>query len=135
ADLVRFAPPVPQAQLVDWYRAATLAVVPTHSESFGLVAAEAQACGTPVVAAAVGGLRTAVADGRSGVLVEGHHPWAWSYAIGDLLRDPGRLKELSEGALLQASRFGCESTVDAMLEVYLGALDDHRARLVRSAQV
>src|SRR2546429_4563764 len=61
-----------------------------------LFRSEAQACGTPVVAAAVGGLRTAVADGRSGVLVEGHQPWAWSYAIGDLLREPRRLHELSE---------------------------------------
>ncbi len=65
ADLVRFAPPVAQTELVDWYRAADLAVVPSYNESFGLVALEAQACGTPVVAAAVGGLLTAVADGRS----------------------------------------------------------------------
>ena len=58
----------------DWYRAADVTVVPSYSESFGLVAIESQACGTPVVAAAVGGLRTAVADGVSGVLVDGHDP-------------------------------------------------------------
>src|SRR6185437_2364496 len=81
ADLVRFQPPVPQPELVDWYRAASLVVVPSYSESFGLVAAEAQACGTPVVATAVGGLRTAVADGRSGVLVSGHDPAVWADAI------------------------------------------------------
>ena len=135
SDLVRFAPPVPQEQLVDWYRAATLTVVPSYSESFGLVAAEAQACGTPVVAAAVGGLRTAVADGRSGALVDGHHPWDWAATIGDLLRDPARLEVLSEGALRHAARFGWDATVEAMLDVYTGALDDHRARLLERAQV
>ncbi|WP_284678492.1 D-inositol-3-phosphate glycosyltransferase [Frankia sp. AgKG'84/4] len=66
SDLVQFRPPAPQRELAHWYRAASAVVVPSHSESFGLVALEAQACGTPVVAAAVGGLRTAVADGVSG---------------------------------------------------------------------
>ncbi len=66
ADLVRFEPPAPPERLADFYRAADVTVVPSHSESFGLVALESQACGTPVVAAAVGGLRTAVADGVSG---------------------------------------------------------------------
>ena len=69
---VRFVPPVPRAQLADWYRAADLVAVPSHSESFGLVAVEAQACGTPVVAADVGGLPTAVGD--AGILVEGTTP-------------------------------------------------------------
>ncbi len=74
ADIVRFEPPCPQAELADWYRAATVMLAPSHSESFGLVALEAQACGTPVVAASVGGLRTVVRDGDSGVLVDGHDP-------------------------------------------------------------
>ena len=65
---------MPQHELADWYRAADVTVVPSHNESFGLVALESQACGTPVVAAAVGGLRTAVRDGVSGVLVDGHDP-------------------------------------------------------------
>ena len=72
--VVRQEPPCPQRELADWYRAATIVLVPSHSESFGLVALEAQACGTPVVAAAVGGLRTAVRDGFSGILVDGHDP-------------------------------------------------------------
>ena len=71
---VRYEPPCPQRELADWYRAATAVLVPSHSESFGLVALEFQACGTPVVAAAVGGLRTAVRDGFSGILVDGHDP-------------------------------------------------------------
>ena len=80
ADVVRFLPPQPPERLADHYRAADVAVVPSHNESFGLVALEAQACGTPVVAAAVGGLRTAVRDGVSGVLVDGHDPR--DYAAG-----------------------------------------------------
>ena len=71
---VHFQPPVARDALADVYRAADLTVVPSYNESFGLVALESQACGTPVVAAAVGGLPTAVADGRSGVLVQGHDP-------------------------------------------------------------
>lgn len=77
-DLVRFVPPVDRARLADWYRAADICVVPSYSESFGLVAVEAQACGTPVVAARVGGLPTAVSDGRSGRLVDGHDPRDWA---------------------------------------------------------
>ena len=81
AGHVRFEPPCAQRELADWYRAATMVLVPSHSESFGLVALEAQACGTPVVAAAVGGLRTAVRDGFSGVLVDGHDPEAWARVL------------------------------------------------------
>src|SRR5699024_7107791 len=77
-DVVRFAPPAEQKDLVDWYRAADLPAVPSYNESFGLVAMESQACGTPVVAASVGGLRTAVAHGVSGLLVEGHRPADWA---------------------------------------------------------
>ncbi len=135
ADLVRFAPPVAQADLVDWYRAADLAVVPSYSESFGLVALEAQACGTPVVAAAVGGLRAAVADGRSGVLVDDHHPWSWACAIGDLLAAPQLRAELALGAVRHAAGFGWPATAAAVLDVYEGAVADHRHRLMVASGV
>src|SRR6202040_3188769 len=100
---VRYEPPCPQRELADWYRAATAVLVPSHSESFGLVALEAQACGTPVVAAAVGGLRTAVRDGFSGVLVDGHDPASYARVVEKLVASPGRLAELSRGALEHAS--------------------------------
>ncbi|MDQ1294606.1 MAG: D-inositol-3-phosphate glycosyltransferase [Actinomycetota bacterium] len=125
---VRFLPPARRAVLADWYRAADLVVVPSHSETFGLVALEAQACGTPVVAAAVGGLRTAVRDGVSGVLVQGHNPHRWGRALAGLLDDPGRRQAMSRGALAQASRFSWEMTVDGILDTYARAGEDHRRR-------
>ena len=117
-DVVRFAPPVPRADLAQWYRAADLVVVPSYSESFGLVALEAQACGTPVVATAVGGLRTAVADGISGVLVDGHDPKAWSSVISRLLQEPQRRVLLSMGAIEHASHFGWDATARGTLDIY-----------------
>jgi D-inositol-3-phosphate glycosyltransferase len=122
AGHVRFEPPCTQRELADWYRAATMVLVPSHSESFGLVALEAQACGTPVVAAAVGGLRTAVRDGFSGVLVDGHDPEAWARVLAGLASSPVRLAELSRGAVAHASGFGWPATADRLLEVYTGAM-------------
>ena len=117
-DVVRFEPPVARKDLAQWYRAADLVVVPSYSESFGLVALEAQACGTPVVATAVGGLRTAVADGISGVLVDGHDPKAWSSVISRLLQEPQRRILLSMGAIEHASHFGWDATARGTLDIY-----------------
>jgi D-inositol-3-phosphate glycosyltransferase len=125
-DIVRFHPPVEQDRLADYYRSADLVVVPSYNESYGLVAIEAQACGIPVVASAVGGLPTAVADEVSGVLVEGHEPRRWAQVLGDLLDRPERRAELSAGALVQAKRFGWDATAEGVLEVYAEALDSHR---------
>ena len=117
-DVVHFAPPIPRAELPQWYRAADLVCVPSYSESFGLVALEAQACGTPVIATAVGGLRTAVADGISGVLVDGHDPKAWSSVIARLLQEPQRRVLLSMGAVEHASHFGWDATARGTLDIY-----------------
>ncbi|WP_417629144.1 D-inositol-3-phosphate glycosyltransferase [Nonomuraea harbinensis] len=122
ADTVRLVPPAPQHELADWYRASDLTVVPSHSESFGLVALESQACGTPVVAAAVGGLRTAVRDGVSGLLVDGHDPHDWAQAIGGLLTDPARLAALSAGAREHAAAFGWQATSARLMDVYAQAV-------------
>ena len=105
-DVVRFQPPVARERLADWYRAADVVVVPSHSESFGLVAIEAQACGTPVVATRVGGLPTAVSDGRSGLLVAGHDPGRWADVLARLLADPAALAALADGARAHADTFG-----------------------------
>jgi len=117
-DVVRFAPPIPREDLPNWYRASDLVCVPRYSESFGLVALEAQACGTPVVATAVGGLRTAVADGISGVLVDGHDPRAWSSVLARLLQEPQRRVLLSMGAVEHASHFGWDATSRGTLDIY-----------------
>lgn len=118
SDQVLFHPPVPQAALSDWYRAADLVAVPSHYESFGLVALEAQAAGTPVVAADVGGLRTVVADGESGVLVADHEPRAWAAALSDLLLDDRRRERLAAGARPQAERFTWQLTAQRTLDAY-----------------
>jgi D-inositol-3-phosphate glycosyltransferase len=128
-DVVRFSPPIPREDLPQWYRAADLVVVPSYSESFGLVALEAQACGTPVIATAVGGLRTAVADGISGVLVDGHDPKAWSSVISRLLQEPQRRVLLSMGAVEHASHFGWDVTARGTLDVYDVVISDLRKSL------
>jgi D-inositol-3-phosphate glycosyltransferase len=120
--LVRLEPPCPQPELADWYRAASVVMVPSYSESFGLVAVEAQACGTPVIAASVGGLRTAVQDGVSGVLVDGHDPVTYARVLRDLLGSPGRLGQLARGGVTHASRFGWARTVDRLLAAYSEAM-------------
>jgi len=117
-DVVHFIAPVARAELADWYRASDLVCIPSYSESFGLVALEAQACGTPVVATAIGGLRTAVSDGISGSLVDGHDPKAWSAVICRLILEPQRRVVLSMGAIEHASRFGWENTARKTLDVY-----------------
>ncbi len=117
-DVVRFVPPVPPAELAVWDAAASLVAVPSYNESFGLVAAEAQAAGTPVVAAAVGGLTTVVADGRSGLLLDTHDPDAWAHALGRVLLDDGLRARLAEGARVRAGAFSWEDTAERTLDVY-----------------
>ncbi|PJJ57118.1 D-inositol-3-phosphate glycosyltransferase [Mumia flava] len=121
ADRVRFVPPVAQDQLALWYAAASLVCVPSYNESFGLVAIEAQACGTPVVAARVGGLTTAVHDGLSGLLVDGHDPSDYADAFVRVLDEPGLHPSMSSAAVRHASRFGWEVTAERTLEVYADA--------------
>jgi D-inositol-3-phosphate glycosyltransferase len=118
ADIVRFVPPVSQTELARWYAAATGVAVPSYNESFGLVAAVAQATGTPVVAAAVGGLSTVVRDGRSGLLVDGHDPRDWAAALTRVLDDADLRVRLEAGALEQARLFSWDATADRTLEVY-----------------
>ena len=127
-DVTHFVNPVSRTVLPDWYRASDLVCVPSYSESFGLVALEAQACGTPVVATAIGGLRTAVSDGISGSLVDGHDPKAWSAVISRLIAEPARRLLLSIGALEHASHFGWEMTARKTLDVYDWAIGRDRKK-------
>ncbi|WP_275888311.1 D-inositol-3-phosphate glycosyltransferase [Nonomuraea lactucae] len=122
SDVVRLVPPAPQHELADWYRAADVTVVPSYSESFGLVALESQACGTPVAAAAVGGLRTAVRDGVSGVLVDGHDAHEWARTLRRFVTSPRWCEHLSTGARRHAAGFGWQATASRLMEVYAGAV-------------
>ena len=125
AGRVLLRPPVPRTELAAWFRAADVVAMPSRSESFGLVAAEAQACGTPVVATGVGGLRTVVADGRSGVLVRGHDPRLWARTLTDLLADDERRLALGVGARRHAEQMGWDAAASAMLKVYEIARERH----------
>jgi D-inositol-3-phosphate glycosyltransferase len=127
ADAVTFLPPQTGDDLVALYRAADLVAVPSHNESFGLVALEAQACGTPVVAAAVGGLVTAVQNGTSGILVDGHDPQDWARVLSGLLAAPGCRRQLAEGAVRHAANFSWDRTAEGLLRVYREAVTEHRA--------
>jgi D-inositol-3-phosphate glycosyltransferase len=116
---VQFESPRVRAGLAQLYRAADITIVPSYSESFGLVAVESQACGTPVVAADVGGLRTAVASG--GVLVKGHEPVDYANAIEQAIQ-PDRWRDLSAAAIAHAHTFSWSDTTAALLRSYETAL-------------
>jgi D-inositol-3-phosphate glycosyltransferase len=131
ADVVRFVPPVAQSELADWYAAATLVCVPSYNESFGLVAVEAQAAGTPVVAAAVGGLTTVVRDGVSGFLVAGHDPADYAATMARIVEHPALRAELSAGALRQAAEFTWDRTAERTVEVYRQAAQAMRDDLAQ----
>ncbi|MEA3501365.1 MAG: glycosyltransferase [Actinomycetota bacterium] len=117
---VRFVPPQPHDTLVDYYRAADLLAMPSHSESFGLVAAEAQASGLPVVAARVGGLPYIVGASTSGLLVDGHDPRSFAAAATAILDHPDFRANLARGAVEFATRFSWNATADRLLDLYGG---------------
>ncbi|GAA2465537.1 MULTISPECIES: D-inositol-3-phosphate glycosyltransferase [Streptomyces] len=131
ADVVRFHPPVDQERLADWFRAASVLVMPSYSESFGLVAIEAQAAGTPVVAASVGGLPVAVRDGSTGYLVRGHDPGDYAAALRRFVADPSLSGRLGEAAARHAGSFGWDTAAAGTADVYTAAMHEHR-RGVRS---
>lgn len=116
-SLIEFRDPVPASVLADWYRAADLVVVPSRSESFGFVAAEAVASGTPVLASQVGGLAHIVRPGVSGVLVADRSPYTWAGAIAALLADPGLRSRLAVGATRMRDELSWETAEAGMLGV------------------
>jgi D-inositol-3-phosphate glycosyltransferase len=119
---VTMLPPVPHADLADYYRAADVLVLPSRSESFGLVAAEAQACGLPVVATRVGGLAHVVDHRRSGILVDGWDPTDHADAIVSIISNPAVRNEFAERAATWSERFSWDATAHRFLELYQGAV-------------
>jgi D-inositol-3-phosphate glycosyltransferase len=122
SDRLRFMEPVQHDELPELYRAADVVVVPSASESFGLVALEASACGTPVVATAVGGLRSLVNDGESGYLVRRRDPKSFAAALSRVLADPGTQDRLGANAVRVARRFPWSRTTDGILESYASVM-------------
>jgi D-inositol-3-phosphate glycosyltransferase len=118
ADRITWVDPQPHYRLASYYRAADVCVVPSRSESFGLVALEAAACGVPVVAAAVGGLRTLVEHGRTGYLVEDRDPAMFARSIDRLLRDPVRAAEMGEAAVAHARGYTWSTTAARLRRLY-----------------
>jgi D-inositol-3-phosphate glycosyltransferase len=125
-DVVALSPPVEPAELAATFRSADVVVVPSFSESFGLVALEAQACGTPVVATNVGGLPVAVSHGLTGLLVDGHDPARWAGALRELHDYPEFRRRLGVNAAVHASSFGWEQTAALTAHSYQLAVDHFR---------
>lgn len=115
---IRFLPPRPPEELVSVYRAADVVAMPSYNETFGLVAMEAQASGTPVVAARVGGLPIAVAEGETGMLVDGHDPTDWADALESMLDDDEARIRMAEDAVDHASQFSWEVTAERLTSAY-----------------
>jgi D-inositol-3-phosphate glycosyltransferase len=118
ADRVRFVEPQPHHLLSTYYRAADVVLVPSRSESFGLVGLEAAACGVPVVAAAVGGLRTLVEHGRTGFLVEGRDPSAFAAYVNQLVDNPVLRAEMGAAAALRARDYTWSTAAGRLRRLY-----------------
>ena len=123
ADRIRFVPAQPHHLLSTFYRAADVVLVPSRSESFGLVALEAAACGTPVVATSVGGLQTLVHHGESGFLVAGRDPGGFARHIDAVLADPSLGAHLGAGGVRIARDFTWSTTAARLRRVYADVAD------------
>jgi D-inositol-3-phosphate glycosyltransferase len=121
---VKFVPPQPHHILSTYYRAADVVVVPSRSESFGLVALEAAACGVPVVASAVGGLLSLVDHGVTGILVPDRKPEHFAAAIADIISDPVRAESMSRAAAERASRYTWGFAAARLRRLYLDLTDN-----------
>ena len=118
AGQIRWVPPRRHADLVQYYRAADVCVVPSRSESFGLVTLEAAASGTPVVAASVGGLRSLIDDGSTGFLVDGREPRAYASAVATILGDGELAGWMGANAASASLRYSWTMTAARMRRLY-----------------
>jgi D-inositol-3-phosphate glycosyltransferase len=121
-ERVRFVPPQPHERLAAFYRAVDVCLVPSRTESFGLVALEAAACGTPVVAASVGGLRSLVDDGSTGFLVDGRDPLDYAGPVSLLLSDPELGVAMSATAIARSRRYAWSMTAARLRRLYADLL-------------
>lgn len=121
-DMVDFRPHSPRSELFRWYCVSDVVAVPSYNESFGLVALEAQACGRPAVAADVGGLRHAVRDHYSGLLVRGHDESEWADALAAILDDHDEMIRMGTNAAAHAATFSWDNAAAATLQAYRLAL-------------
>jgi len=121
-DMVDFRPHSVRSELFRWYCVSDVVAVPSYNESFGLVALEAQACGRPVVATDVGGLRHTVPDGYSGLLVNGHDERLWADALAALLDDHDERTRMGVNAAAHAATFSWDNTAAATLQAYRAAM-------------
>ncbi len=117
-ELVHFIEPQPHELLSSYYRAADVCLVPSRSESFGLVALEAAACGTPVVASAVGGLTTLVDHGYTGFLVDAHDPRAYAAAVRRVFEAPLAAERLSTASVLRARLYTWHAAAATLVELH-----------------
>ena len=115
---VHFVAPQPHELLSSYYRAADVCIVPSRSESFGLVALEAAACGTPVVASAVGGLTTLVDHGHTGYLVEDRDPAAYADAVRRTFDEPLAAERLSTASVLRARQYTWRAAARTLVELH-----------------
>jgi D-inositol-3-phosphate glycosyltransferase len=131
---VRFLGAQPQELLPAYYAAADAVAVPSHYESFGLVALEAMACGTPVLASNVGGLATTIEDGRSGMLfpVNDHH--ALADRLERLIDDETLQATLRSGARQRAEQYGWDVIARQMVRLYGDMIERSRLPITRRTQ-
>jgi D-inositol-3-phosphate glycosyltransferase len=125
-DRVDFLGTVPHQDLPAYYSLADVCAVPSYSESFGMVAIEAEACGTPVVASRIGGLRQLVLDGITGVTVPSHEPIAWAAALRRVIDDPAAREVLGSAARRLAKAYSWETSADLLLEAYMETESNYR---------
>jgi D-inositol-3-phosphate glycosyltransferase len=118
ADRLVWVDPKPHHLLSTYYRAADAVLVPSRSESFGLVALEASACGVPVIAADVGGLATIIDHGRTGFLVDGRDPSSWAMRIDAVLDDPALASALGAAAADRSRRYAWSTTAARLRRLY-----------------
>lgn len=123
-DQVRFVGVVPQKNLHLYYNAADALVMPSYSESFGLTALEAMACGTPVVASRVGGLPALVKDGVSGYLVPWHRPTSFAEKIEIILANPSLAEEMGKSAVILSEGRSWEKMAKKVIDVYETAFEN-----------